>query len=75
MVEMVEDGKKHYYSEDDLTNAYDFTLNCYNAFQVIYINEAELHRKVKWLDNSYFYLIFIDRFNRGDFQKTIPISI
>ncbi len=58
-----------YYCEDGLTENYDFGLNFYNAFQIAYINESDLHKPVHWMKDARFYQIFIDRFYRGDTGK------
>ena len=59
----------YYYSEDGATKGYDFTKGYYNFFQYPYINEIDIHKKTKWLSQSSFYQIFIDRFCMGDEQK------
>ncbi len=58
-----------YYSEDGLTPTYDFKLNFYNAFQIAYINDSDLHKPVSWMNDARFYQIFVDRFCRGDRSK------
>ena len=67
--EIQEGEKTYYFSEDGLTENYDFTLNFYNAFQFAYINSADIHRDIAWLRQACFYQIFIDRFNRGNYKK------
>ena len=67
--EIREGDKVYYFSEDGLTDYYDFTLNYYNAFQIAYINETDVHKKVGWMEGACFYQIFVDRFNRGDYEK------
>ena len=62
-------GEVYYYSEDGLTNAYDFTLNFYNAFQIAYINDCDVPKPVHWMRDACFYQIFVDRFFRGDSGK------
>lgn len=64
-----EGDKIYYFSEDGLTQDYDFSLNHYNAFQFAYINSADVHRRVEWLKNARFYQIFVDRFERGNYFK------
>lgn len=66
----IHQGKEiYYYSEDGLSDHYDFTLNYYNAFQIAYINESDLHKPVSWMADACFYQIFVDRFFRGDDAK------
>lgn len=69
MFEIQEGEQIYYFSEDGLTENYDYTLNFYNAFQVAYINAADIHRDIAWLRQACFYQIFIDRFNRGNYKK------
>ena len=59
------DGKLFYYSEDGATESYDFANAFYNFFQLAYINENDVPKKVDWLSRSVVYQIFVDRFYRG----------
>ncbi|MGN0998365.1 MAG: glycoside hydrolase family 13 protein, partial [Faecousia sp.] len=61
--------KVFFYSEDGLSNTYDYTLNFYNAFQIAYINDSDIHKPVDWMRSACFYQIFVDRFFRGDADK------
>ena len=61
--------ESYYYSEEGLTKSYDFSKGYYNFFQYPYINDADLHRRVRWCENAVFYQIFVDRFCRGDRNK------
>lgn len=66
----VDDGeKKYYFSEDGVTENYDFTLGFYNFFQYPYINDADIMKCVPWMKEAVFYQIFVDRFNIGDWEK------
>lgn len=67
--ELRQDEEVYYYSEDGLTDTYDFKLNFYNAFQIAYINDSDIHKQVAWMQNACFYQIFIDRFFQGDYDK------
>ncbi|MGT2932771.1 glycoside hydrolase family 13 protein [Streptococcus catagoni] len=64
-----ESGKTYYFSEDGLTDTYDFSNGFYNFFQMPYINEVDIHHLIPWTKDAVFYQIFIDRFNRGDWEK------
>ena len=64
-----ERGKTYYYSEDGLSEHFAFDLSYYNAFQIAYLNAADIHRPVQWMQNARFYQIFIDRFFRGNQEK------
>lgn len=66
---IIENGETYYYSEDGLSENYDFFNSFYNFFQIPYINEVDVHKEVKWLKNAVFYQIFIDRFLMGDEEK------
>ncbi len=63
------EGNTFYYSEDGLTTTYNYEFNYYNAFQIAYINEIDVHHKVDFMDKACFYQIFVDRFFRGNFTK------
>ncbi len=66
----VNDGERScYFSEDGLTETYDFSVGFYNFFQYPYINEKDIMRCVPWTKSAVFYQIFVDRFARGDYQK------
>ncbi|MDR1541784.1 MAG: glycoside hydrolase family 13 protein [Clostridiales bacterium] len=62
---IVECGSILYYSEDGLTDNYDFSFSFYNSFQLPYINKADIHAIVPWMREAVFYQIFIDRFFKG----------
>ena len=65
-----DDGEKFYFfSEDGITEDYDFTLGFYNFFQYPYINRADILPPVTWMDEAVFYQIFVDRFCMGDKAK------
>lgn len=66
----VNDGEKNYYfSEDGVTETYDFTIGFYNFFQYPYINKADIMECVPWMKAATFYQIFVDRFYQGDKEK------
>ncbi len=67
--ELTYNGKKYYFSEDGLTENYDFSFAYYNSFQLPYINSADVMRPVSWMNSAVFYEIFVDRFFRGDLVK------
>lgn len=58
-----------YYSEDGLTQTYNFELGYYNFFQMPYIHQADIINTVGWMRDAVFYQIFVDRFYRGDDTK------
>lgn len=60
---------EYFYSEDGLTETYDFDYGYYNFFQYAYINDIDLHKPVEWMAEAVFYQIFVDRFNIGDKDK------
>lgn len=66
----INDGEKNYFfSEDGVTETYDFTLGFYNFFQYPYINDADIMDCVPWMKTAVFYQIFVDRFHMGDREK------
>lgn len=67
--ELVYGGKTFYFSEDGVTETYDYKLAYYNSFQLPYINSADIIGTVEWMKGASFYEIFVDRFNRADFSK------
>lgn len=68
----VNDGDGDYYfSEDGVTQNYDFTLGYYNFFQYPYINAADIMECVPWMKKAVFYQIFVDRFFQGDKEKDV----
>ncbi len=68
---ITEKGKSLYYSEDGLTDNYDFEFNYYNCFQYSYINESDIHRITHGADGAVFYQIFVDRFRKGNKRKDL----
>ena len=66
----VNDGEKQYFfSEDGVTETYDFTLGFYNFFQYPYINDVDVMDCVSWMKTAVFYQIFVDRFHMADMEK------
>ncbi len=61
--------KVYFYSEDGLTEKFDYDLSYYNCFQYAYLNECDIMKPVSWMDTATFYQIFVDRFRLGDAQK------
>ena len=56
--ELVHDGKPYYFSEDGLSETYDFAFAYYNSFQLPYINRIDVMPTVEWMKNAVFYEIF-----------------
>ncbi|MDE7264553.1 MAG: glycoside hydrolase family 13 protein [Anaeroplasmataceae bacterium] len=69
--EITDEEKEYYFSEDGLTEKYDFELSYYNCFQYAYINECDLIKPVEWMFTATFYQIFIDRFCIGNLNKNM----
>ena len=67
--ELKYNGRVYYFSEDGISETYDFSLAYYNSFQLPYINKIDTVKPVQWMKNAVFYEIFIDRFNRGNSKK------
>ena len=61
----------YYYSEDGLTDSYDYTLSYFNCFQFAYIFSEDVQKPVKWMGKAVFYQIFVDRFAQGIFTKNL----
>jgi len=67
---LVDDGEgKYYFSEDGISETYDFSMGYYNFFQYPYINPVDIVKVVPWMKTAVFYQIFVDRFERGDEKK------
>lgn len=66
---IVEDGKEYFFSEDGLSENYNYDEGFYNYFQMPYINEIDIMPVVDWTQEAVFYQIFIDRFAAGDEEK------
>lgn len=66
---LIANGKERYYSEDGLSETYDFSLAYYNFFQLPFLNSADIHREVSWMRSAVFYEIFVERFCRGRKEK------
>ncbi|MDE6373006.1 MAG: alpha amylase N-terminal ig-like domain-containing protein, partial [Clostridia bacterium] len=66
---LTEGEKTYYFSEDGLTENYDFERAYYTFFQFPFINSADVMPVVDWAYGAVFYQIFVDRFARGNFEK------
>ena len=62
-------GGEVYFSEEGLTEDYDFQYGKYPFFQFPYLNETDVVKTIPWTKKAVFYQIFIDRFKRGNFEK------
>lgn len=60
--------KGYYFSEDGVTETYDFNFAYYNRFSVYYINESDIIGN-KTFEGDVFYQIFPERFRNGRGQK------
>ncbi|MCL2051796.1 MAG: glycoside hydrolase family 13 protein [Lachnospiraceae bacterium] len=61
-----ENGRDFYFTEEGLSEQYDFENCHFNAFQLPYVNKADTLSPVEWLNNAIFYQIFIDRFYQAE---------
>lgn len=59
------EGGSYYFSENGVTEDYDFSLGYFNFFQCPYINPGDVHRKVSWVSGVIVYQIFVERFFVG----------
>ncbi len=69
LFQIEEKGKSYFYSEDGITNTYNFEEGFYNFFQMPYINTNDIMEVVEWMRSAVFYQIFVDRFYQGDCEK------
>ena len=66
-----QEGKGYYFSEDGITETYNFKQGYYNFFQMPYINESDIHPMVDWMEHAVFYQIFIARIG----MKNVPFCL
>lgn len=59
----------YYFSEDGLTETYNFEEGFYDFFQLPYINANDVMPMVDWMKQATFYQIFVDRFYMGNRAK------
>ncbi|NYV27603.1 alpha-glycosidase [Streptobacillus felis] len=72
---MVDGEKEYYYSEDGVTEVYDFKLAYYNFFQVPYINKNDVMPTINWCRSAIYYQIFVDRFYKGKEKDETYINL
>lgn len=60
------DGREYYYSENGVSEEYNFDLGYFNFFQCPYINPGDVHREVSWARDAIVYQIFVERFFIGE---------
>lgn len=66
---ITEGDKIYYYSEEGLSEDYDFELAYYTFFQFPFINSVDVMPVIDWAQEAVFYQIFVDRFARGTAEK------
>ena len=66
---ITEKNKVYFYSEDGISENYDFERAYYTFFQFPFINKVDVMPLVSWSEKAVFYHIFVDRFARGDYEK------
>lgn len=59
---ITKNNKVYYYSENGLTESFNFQTSFYDFFQVSYINQNDLVLRNKKFQGRLFYEIFVDRF-------------
>ncbi len=63
------DGREYYYSEEGVTEEYDYKHGYYTFFQYAYINRGDIVKEPGWVKGAVVYEIFPDRYRRGDSGK------
>ncbi|MCL2234731.1 MAG: glycoside hydrolase family 13 protein [Firmicutes bacterium] len=63
------EGKNYYFSEEGVTEKYDFGKAFFSAYQLPPPNIIDIHKKVDFMDGAVFYQIFVDRFSKGNEKK------
>lgn len=66
---LTQNGKIYFYSEEGVSENYEFEYAYYTFFQFPFINVSDVMNVVDWAADAVFYQIFVDRFARGDFEK------
>ena len=61
--------ERWYFSEEGLTQTYDFAYAYYNFFQNPFIHACDVHQVVSWADTAVMYQIFPERFANGMGKK------
>ncbi|MDR0957865.1 MAG: glycoside hydrolase family 13 protein [Clostridiales bacterium] len=69
------EGKTCFYSEDGITDDYNFVLNYLNAFQLPYVNSIDVPKIADWYRSAVFYEIFPERFKNGAGTKKPYITM
>lgn len=62
--------RKWYFSEEGLSEEYDFSKGYYTFFQYPYVHDCDIHPPVLWTDQAVVYQIFPERFAIGIPDKT-----
>jgi glycosidase len=68
---IVTGGKSYYYSENGVTERYDFERSYMSAFQYPFINEADVPKVPEWYRGAVIYEIFPERFAIGNTHKDL----
>ena len=70
--ELVEEGQKIFYTEAGLVEEFNNDLAYCYFYQYPYINPIDVHQQPKWISDSVFYQIFVERFHNGDPKISPP---
>lgn len=62
-------GKSYYFSEEGITDTYNFSFYYYSAFSLSYLNESDIVKNNESFNGHIFYQIFPERFNMGNKNK------
>lgn len=63
---ILRNGKRHwYFSEEGLSQTFDFSRAHYSYFQNPFIHACDVHQVVSWADTAVMYQIFPERFANG----------
>jgi glycosidase len=68
---IVMDGQEYFYSENGVTQTYDFERSYMSAFQYPFVNEVDIPKVPDWYRGAVTYEIFPERFAIGDTDKDV----
>lgn len=69
MFRLESDGREYYYSEEGVTNRYDFDKGYFHFFQFPEFNESDIIHVPEFASEAVAYQIFVERFCMGDTKK------
>lgn len=69
MFQLESGGREYYYSEEGVTNHYDFDKGYFHFFQFPEFNDSDIIHVPEFASEAIAYQIFVERFSMGDDKK------